>query len=309
MRKLLALFFSMLLGSAFSQNQINLGQYMIHQPFMNPAASNSYLKPTFAVFYRTQWVKFTGAPVTQGFNAILPLKSMKHTVSLTAFHDAIGINNNSEVSLSYAYGLKVGLNARLSFGFSASLDLLQADYASLHTIDQNDPLFQAKSPLTPLPDFKFGAYFFKNRSYIGFALPNMMNNKIEFTSSGVSKGTTGFDPKDLHYYFHAGHGFVLNEKLDLNASTLIKEVSGAPVQLDLNAQLMYARKIGFGISYRTSKEALAMLTYQPVPVFKLSYGYEYNFGQIGSYSSGSHEILLIYQLNPPKDIVVSVPRF
>lgn len=309
MRKLLALLFSVSSLSVLSQNQLHLGQYMIHQPFMNPAAINSYTKPTFAGFYRTQWVQFTGAPVTQGFNAILPLRQLKHTLSLTAFHDAIGINNNSEVSLSYAYGMKVGLNAYLSLGVSASLDLLQADYSVLHTIDANDPLFMAKTPLTPFPDFKFGAYFFKNRTYAGFTIPTLLNNQVMFTSDGTPTGTTEFDVDNLHYYLHFGHGFILNEKLDLNASTLIKEVSGAPIQFDLNAQLMYNKKAGFGLSYRTSKEVLAMLTFQIAPPLKFSYGYEYNFGQIGNYSSGSHEIMMIYQLNPPKDVVVAVPRF
>lgn len=309
MRKLLALLFSVSSLSVLAQNQIHLGQYMIHQPFMNPASINSYLKPTFAAFYRTQWVQFEGAPVTQGFNAILPVRRLKHTVSLTAFHDAIGINNNSEISLSYAYGMKVGLNAYLSFGVAASLDLLQADYASLHTIDANDPLFMAKTPLTPLPDFKFGAYIFKNRTYAGFTIPNLLNNQVMFTSDGTPSGTTEFDVNDLHYYLHVGHGFVLNEKWDLNASTLVKQVSGAPMQFDLNAQVMYNKTVGFGLSYRTSKEALAMLTVQVIPALKFSYGYEYNFNQIGNYSNGSHEVMLIYQLTPPKDVVVAVPRF
>jgi TPP-dependent indolepyruvate ferredoxin oxidoreductase alpha subunit len=72
---------------------------------------------------------------------------------------------------------------------------------------------------------------------------------------------------------------------------------------------MYRRIIGAGVSYRTSKEILAMITAQIVPSLKMSYGYEYNMGQIGNFSNGSHEILLIYQLNPPKEPVVSVPRF
>lgn len=292
-----------------AQNQINMGQYMIHQPFVNPAAIASYNKLTFAGFYRSQWMKFEGAPVTQGFNAIIPLKKYKHTLSLTGTHDAIGINRNSEVSLGYAYSFKVGLNAYLSFGVSASLDLLQADYTLLHTIDQNDPLFQTQTPLVPLPDFKFGTYFFKNRFYAGFTVPNLLNNKIIYTSSGVSTGNSKFDVKDLHYYFHMGYSFLLNEKFDLNVSTLVKEVSGAPIQFDINTQLMYKKVFGFGLSYRTSKEALGILSLQIIPSLKFAYAYEYNLGEIGDYSSGSHEVMLIYQLTPPNETVVSVPRF
>jgi type IX secretion system PorP/SprF family membrane protein len=183
-------FFGFLSLQGFSQNQINLGQYMIHQPFINPAATGSFQNITLAGFYKAQWTKFNGAPVIQGFNAILPFGNKKQAFGISAIHDAIGINNNSEISLSYSYRAKVAVNSYLVFGLGASVDLMQSDYNQLHTITPDDPLFQSNSPLVPLPDFKFGLYFFRNRFYAGFALPNMLNNRVTFTTSGASVGST-----------------------------------------------------------------------------------------------------------------------
>lgn len=295
--------------AVFSQNQINMGQYMIHQPFINPAAIGSYHNTTFAGFYRTQWTKFTGAPITQGLNVILPVKKLKHSLGLNVFHDVIGINNNTEISVAYSYTTRVGRNSFLAFGLGGSVDLLKSDYNALHTITPDDPLFVSNSGVTPLPDFKFGIYFFRSKFYAGLSLPNLMNNKVIFTSSGASVGGSSFDPNDFHYYFHSGYSFTLNEKFDLNASTLIKTVSGAPMQFDMNLQLMYNKTFGFGASFRTSKEIIGLLTYNVNKDFKISYAYEYNLGLIGNFSNGSHEIMLIYQIKPPKETVVSIPRF
>lgn len=308
-KKLLILVLLLSTKVIFAQNQINMGQYMIHQPFMNPAAVGSYTKMTFAGFYRSQWTQFNGAPVTQGFNVIAPLKKLKHVVSLTAFHDVIGINNNTEISATYAFVSRIGRNSFLSFGLAGSVDLLKSDYNLLHTITPDDPLFVANTGVTPLPDFKFGMYFFRPKFYAGFAIPNLMNNKVIFTSNGASVGGSSFDPKDFHYHFHTGYSFTLNEKWDLNASTLLKQVTGAPLQIDLNAQLMYNELIGLGVSYRTSKEVIGILTYQISKELKLSYAFEYNTGLLGDYSNGSHEILVVYNLKPAKESVVSIPRF
>lgn len=306
---LLPICFGLLASIAHSQNQLNLGQYMIHQPFINPAANGSYQNLTFAGFYKAQWVKFNGAPVIQGFNAIIPFGNKKQSIGLTATHDAIGINNNAEISVTYAYRAKVAVNSYLVFGLGGSLDLIQSDYNKLHTITPDDPLFQSSSPLVPLPDFKFGLYFFRNKFYAGFALPNLMNNRVTFTTGGASVGSTQFDMDYLHYHFHTGYSFKLNSKWDLNASTLFKQVSGAPLQADLNGQFMYNKKIGFGASYRTSNELIGILTLGLSPEFKFSYAYEYNMGDIGNYSTGTHELMLIYQLAPPKESVIAVPRF
>ena len=292
-----------------AQNQINLGQYMIHQPFINPAAVGSYQNLTFAAVYRAQWTQFTGAPVTQGLNIIAPLKKLKHTLGLNIYHDVIGINNNTEISLAYAYTSRIGRNSFLCFGLGASVDLLKSDYNLLYTITPEDPLFVSNTGVTPLPDFKFGIYFFKSKFYAGFSLPNLLNNQIEFTTDGASVGKTEFSGENLHYHFHTGYSFLLNEKFDLNASTLLKQVSGSPLQVDGNLQLMYKKTFGMGVSYRTSKEIIGILSYNINTTFKFSYAYEFNTGLLGNYSNGSHEIMLIYSIKPPKETVVSIPRF
>jgi len=289
-----------------AQSQFHYGMYMIHQPFMNPASIGSYERFTAAMLYKTQWVGYDGAPKIGAINLIKPFNNS--IVGLSVVNDQVGINNNTEVSGSYAYRLKIGGYSRLSLGLSASINLLQSNLSDVDILDVNDPTYSGgNTSVYTEPNFKFGTYYYNRNFYVGIAIPNILENKISFENG--QGGQTTFDFNSMHYYLNSGYRFVLSKRTNLNVSTLLKQVSGSSLQYDLNAQLEYNRKVGVGISYRSSKEMLGILSYQMTPDLKLAYAYEFNFDEIGKYSSGSHEVMLIYQFNPPKESIVSVPRF
>ncbi len=293
--------------SVKAQNQFHMGQYMVHQPFLNPASMASFNHLNAALFYKNQWTGFEGAPTIQGLNVSAPIGKKKSFIGLTLIHDKIGINDATEISGTYAYKLKTSLKSRLVFSLTASLNLIQSDLAELHIQDQNDPLFIANSPTFALPNFKFGSYFYKKKFYVGFAVPNILENKVVY-STGL-EGEAGFNFDNLHYYLHSGYTWALSQKTDLNTSFLVKEVKGSPLQFDINAQAMFDKKFGIGVSYRSSQELLAMASFRLIPELLFSYGYEFNFAELGNYSSGTHEILLTYAFNPPSKPIIAIPRF
>ena len=139
-----------------AQNQFHLGQYAIHQPFINPASIGSFNEINMALVYKNQWVGFEGAPQLGGFNYNMPLgKQQKNYIGLTGIMDKVGINSSTEISGSYAYKIKTGDNSRLIFGMSASLNLVKANLSEISTIDANDPLYSGNSPTFALPNFKY----------------------------------------------------------------------------------------------------------------------------------------------------------
>ncbi len=297
-------FFFLSKGNA--QSQMHIGMYMMHQPFFNPASMASYNNLTAAALYKTQWVGYDGAPAIGALNILKPLGNS--SIGLTITNDQIGIDNNTEIAGAYAYKLQLRGYSRLAFGVSATVNLLQSDLGDVDILDVNDPAYSGgKTSIIAQPNFKFGTYYFNNKFYAGIAIPNILENRISFQNG--KGGVTNFDFNTMHYYFHTGYRFRLNEKSDINASTLIKQVSGASLQYDINLQYEYMRTFGIGISYRSSNELLGIASYQLLPDLKLAYAYEYNMGEIGTYSTGSHEIMLIYRFNPPKESVVSIPRF
>ncbi|MES2132551.1 MAG: type IX secretion system membrane protein PorP/SprF [Bacteroidota bacterium] len=286
------------------QNQFNLSQYMLYKAFVNPAAIGSYDKVNGAIYNRSQWVGFDGAPVSQGFNVNLPFKSAKHTIGLAYLHDKIGANNNNEISLGYSFKARLTSKTSLLLGLMATANILKTNYTALALNDAVDPTFSSNTTAV-LPNFKYGMYLQNDKYYVGIAVPNLMENKI---TSG--KGNVSFNAKNLHFYLQGGYLFTLGSKSELGVSTLIKQVSGSPLQADLNVQYIYSRRLGIGASYRTSNDLVGLVNFQITPMFKLGYSYDYALSALRKYNSGSHEVMLIFNMvNDKKTIGAQIPSF
>lgn len=298
-----AAFLMAIIFVAKGQNQIGVSQYMLHHPFINPAAIGSQDKINGAVFHRSQWIGMEGAPSTQGLNFNNPFSNGKHTVGLTVFNDRIGIHRNSSIAATYAYRMQMSEKSNLVFGLSSVLELRQSKFAEADPDMPYDPVFMDNSRVMAKPNFRFGTYYYSEKYYVGFAVPNLLENQ-------VYNGTTGFNASDLHFYLHGGYSFNLNENIDFNASALIRQVSGAPMQIDINPQVVFYDLLSAGISYRTSNEIAAMINVAVSPMFKIGYAYDYAFSAIGKYSSGSHEIMLIFNMQDPKlPVTNKAPRY
>lgn len=303
---LLAIGILSLSRSAYSQNQYNMSQYMLHHSFLNPAAIGNGNTFNAALFHRSQWLGVSGAPTTQGLSVNMPLNNKKSTVGLMVLHDKIGVNNSTQVSAVYAYKLKLTKTLNLAFGLNALVNIVQSNYANAQNDDVYDPMFTGNTSSIVMPNFKYGMYLTGSKYYAGLAIPNLLENKIVTNN----KGETKFNTKNMHYYLQGGYLFDVNPKNAIGISTLIKEASGAPMQIDLNAQYIYDKKLGLGLSYRTSKEIVAMVNYQITQKFKIGYAYDYNASKLAKYTNGSHEIMLIFsRVNEKMPINFFNPRF
>jgi len=300
----LAVLFSL---NVMAQNQFHIGQYAIHQPFINPASIGTFDEINMAIVYKNQWVKFEGAPHLGGFNYNMPVgKQHKNFIGLNAVMDKVGVNTSTEISGSYAYKITTGEQSRLIFGLSASLNLVQADLAEITAIDANDPLYTVNSPTFALPNFKFGSYFYRNNFYVGFVMPNILENRV-VELNGVPEGDFGFNAKNLHYYLHGGYRWRIKDKHNVIFSTLMKQVSGAPFQVDFNINTMFKDRFGLGASYRSSNEIMANIQMYIVPQLLLSYGYEYGFSALNNFYSGTHEVMMVYRINSSNP-TIAFPR-
>ena len=307
MKKLFVLFAVCVGVNGTAQNQFHIGQYAIHQPFLNPASMGTFDEINMALVYKNQWVGFDGAPHLGGFNYNMPVgKQHKNFIGLNAIMDQVGINTSTEISGSYAYKIKTGEKSRLIFGLSASLNLVKADLAEVSTIDLNDPLYTSNSPTFALPNFKFGSYFFRNNFYLGFVIPNILENKV-IENNGGPKGDFSFNARNMHYYLHGGYRWRIKDKHNVIFSTLIKEVSGSPMQIDFNINTMFKDRFGIGLSYRSSNELMASVQMYIVPQLLLSYGYEYGFSALNDFYSGTHEVMMVYRINSSNP-TIAFPR-
>jgi type IX secretion system PorP/SprF family membrane protein len=308
MKKIIFISFWVLLAfNVKGQNQFNMGQYAIYQPFLNPAAIGTFDNINFAILYKKQWTNFIGAPHLQGFNFNMPLGAKKsHFVGLNVLNDKAGLNNSTEVSGTYAYKIKTSTKSRLIFGLTASLNLVRSDLSNAQIIDATDPIYTTSTPVYPLPNFKFGTYYYFKKFYIGFVVPNFLENKV-IVNNGTPSGFAGFNPKNIHYYLHMGYKHDLKNENSLVISTLFKEVAGAPLNIDLNLNFMFKKRFGVGLNMRSSKDVMGIVSMYIMPELLLSYGYEYGFSDLSKFNNGTHEILLVYKVKGANE-VMAFPR-
>jgi type IX secretion system PorP/SprF family membrane protein len=311
-RSILTIFLLLGLAVCFEakgQRELHLTQYNMHQPYLNPASISSYTDISAALLYKKQWVGFDGSPTFQGVDFNMPIGETKSSIGLTAFNDQIGINRVSDIGINYAYKFQVAQGSYLSFGLTGNLIMMQSNYSKLKLEDQQDPRFKEDSPNLMAPDFRFGSYYFQDRFYVGIATPNLLKNRITGEQGDLSTSTE-FDPQAIHYYLHSGYEFELSEEWKLQPSTMLKFVSGAPLQADLNAQVLYQDRYGLGLGYRNAQIVNAFFNIRFAENFRVGYAYDYNFSELQTSSSGSHEIILTYERDvTKKDVKVNIPRF
>lgn len=291
----------------WSQNQFHVSEYMLHQPFVNPASVGSYNTLNGAIFYKHQWTGISGAPKFGGIDINNPL-GKSGMIGFGLVYDKIGVNTNTDISAKYAYRLKLSDKLHLSLGAAGSVRLMQSDYSTLAEVS-TDPSFNSNTETIIQPNFKFGAYLFSDRFYLGFAIPNLLKNDIQRQGNNF-EGSSEFDPDDMHQYLHLGTEFKLSDQWNLNPSLMFKNVAGSPLQADINAHVVYDDKLGFGVSYRTSQELIGLVNYRINEVWKLGYAYDFGMSDLGNYTSGSHEIMLVFTAQQAKArAIIQAPRY
>jgi len=292
----------------YGQNQLHMTNYTMHQPLFNSASMASYGNINGAVICKRQWVGIEGAPAFQGISLGLPHQNGKDFAGILVFNDKIGVNSRSDIALNYAHKFQVSDKQWLSLGMGFDLAFLQSDLSSVHTITENDPLFGSNTPTVVAPNANFGAYFFSEQYYLGFSMPRLLKNRIAARNNEYYSATR-FEAPDIHYNFHAGRRFRLNEDFNILSSFLIKAVSGSPIQADLNVLLELRQRFGVGASCRTTSMISAILTYSIARSWSLGYTYDYNFNELSTFSKGSHEFMLIFNHKSDKEnILIETPR-
>lgn len=89
---------------------------------------------------------------------------------------------------------------------------------------------------------------------------------------------------------------------------LLKAVEGAPVSLDLSAMFLLREKLWLGAAYRHQAAFSALIAYQITDQFKVGYAHDFTTTALRTYQSGTHELMLSYDLRFNKEKTLS-PRY
>lgn len=278
---------------AYSQQAPMFTHYMYNTLMVNPAYAGSRDALTITALHRSQWVDYSGAPITQTLTMHAPIYNEHMGIGLSIMNDKIGPSNNTALFFNYAYIMKLTTKSKLAFGLSAGVNLFQANLNSLEINQPNDPAFQNNINRRPLPNFGFGAYYSRERFYVGLSAPNLLQNN--YSAVIQDNGNTLVGKENRHYFLIAGTLIHLSDNLDLKPTTLIKLTPAAPIQADITASLIILNKLSIGAMFRTGDAFGALVGVLISDQLNIGYSYDWSYGlQTSKYNQGSHELVLRY---------------
>ena len=306
------LIFLVLLGTLTVQAQQDpqYTQYMYNTQVVNPAYAGSQDALSLALLYRTQWVGLEGAPTTATFTGHTPIGSLDNMgLGLSIVRDELGPAIETNFNIDYSYSINTSENAELSFGLKAGIDLLDVDFTKLNqNPDTPDSQLVENIDNKLQPQIGAGIYFNTDNYYVGLSVPNFLTTKHFDESSIANAGVETVAAERLHYFFIAGYVFDLSETLKFKPATLVKAVSGSPLQVDVSANFLLYEKFTLGAAYRWSAAMSAMVGFQANEELFIGFGYDYQSTEIEDFSDGSYELIVRFNIfNKPERVLT--PRF
>ncbi len=281
--------------------------YMYNTLMVNPAYAGSRDALTVTALYRSQWVDFKGAPVTQTITMHMPFKNDHIAIGLSVLNDKIGPVNNTSVFVDYAYIMHLTANSKLALGLSVGADMFNANLNTLQLDQQTDPVFMNNINNHVTPNFGFGAYYSRPRFYAGISVPELLQNNYSINHSNENNLV---GKQQRNYYFITGAMLELSNNLDFKPTMLIKETPAAPVEADLTASFIIAKRLLLGAMYRTGDAFGGLVGLDITTQLHLGYSYDWSYGlKTFTYNQGSHEIILRYDFISIDQRQIHSPRY
>lgn len=294
-KTLLFIFFLFYITSASAQQDPEYTHYMYNMSVVNPAyATGVPAMLNLGGLYRTQWVGAVGAPKTYTFFGHTAVTD-KVEVGISLVSDDIGDGAKKENNFyaDFAYVLNLGGKNKLSLGLKAGFTSLQTNFNGFKFSDVQTDLAFAENINVTRPNIGVGAYYFRDNFYVGLSAPNLLSSKHIEEKSGIN----AYGAEAIHTFLTAGYVFQINDMFKLKPAFMSKFVPGAPVSVDLTANVLYNNKFELGAAYRVNDAVSALMNINVTPSLRVGYAYDHTLSNMGQFNSGTHEIMLLFNLD------------
>ena len=296
MRKLILQLFALFTTVCiWSQQDTQYTQYMYNMSVINPAYTTD--TPgiiTLGALHRTQWVGVNGSPKSSNLFAHSPIND-KIELGISLINDNIGgVVKENNLFADFAYKLNLEEQGNLSFGLKAGFTFFDVNFNGfvLESGDVfTDPDF-AENINQSFFNIGAGVYYHTSNYYIGFSVPTILNGKHLDRNNGKYQGT-----ENAHVFLTGGYVFEINDQFKLKPAFMAKTVKGVPITLDITANVLFENRIEAGIGYRIDDAISGMVNIRATPELRVGYAYDHTISNLGPFSSGSHELFILYDLD------------
>ncbi|MFK7951054.1 MAG: PorP/SprF family type IX secretion system membrane protein [Saprospiraceae bacterium] len=299
---------------AFAQQPVQYSLYMLNQYNFNSAYAGLDESVSATGVFRQQWLGLEGSPQTQDFNVHMPLYFIKGAFGLGIENDALGAERNLKITAAYNYQQELG-NGFISAGIRGGMLQKTLDGTVLvpRDQDQTDNYIPIGIETSMAPILDAGVYYKGESMQIGLSANNLLQNSVDFALD---------EPTSIdflrNYFFTFAYNFDVGTKFNISPSLLVKS-DIQEIQTDFSAIVEYNDNIMLGASFRgynsnTIDAVVIMAGMKVTSNVTVAYAYDLPISGLSATNTGSHEIMLNYNLNkifgagvPPK--VIYNPRF
>lgn len=301
---LLSIFFSSLIGFVNAQQIGQSSLSMFNKLGQNPAVAG--LDPSLEVQlgYRAQWLGLEGAPQMQYLNATMPIPVISSGVGLVVDNQQIAAQKATRLMLSYSYIQRLGSDMRLSFGVSGGVLQGGVDGTKLRTpngdynqgiINHQDRSLDILSIQGVTPTADIGIYLSHSIFETGISVQNVLQPHLKLNGQNMQRIWL-----KRHFFGYLGTNIVLFGKLSAHPSVSLR-TDGKEAQIDFSTFFRFNNNFFLGAAFRgyntTTQEALVFMGGMRLNAkINLVYAYDYSLSPIRTAQTGSHEILLKYNL-------------
>lgn len=275
------------MASANAQQLPQYTQYMLNEFAINPAVAGKEEFADVRSNNRYQWVGITDAPRTYMLTVHGPMKLKNMGLGMNLFTDIVGPTRRVGLNFSYAYHIKLNEETKVSLGLSAGVLQWGIDGHKLQLHDAGDENLLTQYQTTYVPDFGAGVLVYSKKYYIGIAVPQMYQSKINLYPGAESKSKLV-----THFNVNGAYKFDLGEDFKLEPSFILKYATPAPMKLDVGVRGIYREQVWLGAAYRHNDAVTALVGYLYKNYLMIGYSYDFSTTNIRRYSSGTHEVML-----------------
>ncbi len=291
-------------NASFAQQDPMYTQYFFNSQTVNPAYAGTWESLGFMALARQQWVGWDGAPRNYTFSMQAPMSNNKVALGLNVISDNVFKEKKFGLWGDYSYRIKVSNQTNLRMGLKAGFTNYSNNLTEYAIVDANDPLFQGDLENKFVPNFGVGLFMYNPRYYVGLSVPKLLHNEME----GDNPNNFAIEADFRHYYLEGGMVFDVGQNMKFKPTFMTKAIQGAPVQLDLSANFLFNERLWLGAMWRSNDSFGAIAQWIFGNDLRIGYAFDFSTTKLQNYHSGTHEIMVSYELRTLKELVTS-PRY
>jgi type IX secretion system PorP/SprF family membrane protein len=282
-------FFGLITAELTAQPRFNNEQvlnYRGNEMLINPASTGGIEQFDLSFGLRKQWLSMGSAsPLSEALQFQMPL-AQHGGLGAWVYNESYGPQNNLQFGAGYAYKIKMGENT-LALGLNASGLVMSEKLVS--GVDPGDNILAEKMPTQFGFNAGFGAYFFGEKYYAGFSIPQLMTNDIK---ENKLSNSVKFDR--MQFYLTGGYRFDVSEKLSLLPSALLQFSGATSFGYEFMLAAFYLKRFEVAAGYAAHSDLQFALGGFITKNLSIRYQFSQNIGSDYKHIGSSHFFTLRY---------------